>query len=96
MLPLLLFLQGEGRAIAQSKSIMLGEELPPLRVQLQDSNGNVVPVTADTWAEKPVQLQVLQGSLAAGGTVLQELQVEADVVRLPQPPKPALQGYPEA
>lgn len=78
-------LQGVGRAIAVSKSIMLGEALPPLRLQLQDSYGNVVPATADTWADKQVQLQMLQGSLAAGGSVIQELLVEAKVVSRSDP-----------
>lgn len=61
---------------------MLGEALPPLRLQLQDSHGNMVPVTGDTWAGKAVQLQVLQSSLAASGAVLQELQVDAHMVSL--------------
>jgi hypothetical protein len=59
---------------------MLGEELPPLRLLLQDSHGNAVPADAAAWAERQVQLQVLQGSVAGGGAVLQELNVVADTV----------------
>lgn len=73
-------MQGEGRAVALSKSIMLGEALPPLKLLLQDSHGNAVPADAASWAERQVQLQVLQGSVAGGGAVLQELNVVADTV----------------
>jgi hypothetical protein len=59
---------------------MLGEALPPLRLLLQDSHGNAVPADAAAWAERQVQLQVLQGSVAGGGAVLQELNVVADTV----------------
>jgi hypothetical protein len=59
---------------------MLGEALPPLRLLLQDSHGNAVPADAASWAERQVQLQVLQGSVAGGGAVLQELNVVADTV----------------
>jgi hypothetical protein len=59
---------------------MLGEALPPLRLLLHDSHGNAVPADAASWAERQVQLQVLQGSVAGGGAVLQELNVVADTV----------------
>jgi hypothetical protein len=59
---------------------MLGEALPPLRLLLQDSHGNAVPANAASWSERQVQLQVLQGSVAGGGAVLQELNVVADTV----------------
>jgi hypothetical protein len=71
--------QGEGRAIAQSSSVMLGEALPSLRLVFQDSHGNVVPVSAE--AQPAVVLQVLEAGPGGGGPVMQELQATADLVR---------------
>jgi hypothetical protein len=71
-------MQGEGRAIALSKAVLLGEALPPLNLVFQDSHGNVVPMGD---AQQPsVTLQVLEAGPGGGGAVLQELQVEADMV----------------
>lgn len=61
---------------------MLGEALPPVRLQLQDSHGNTVQDVAELLAERPVQLQVLTSSLVTGGAVIQDLQVEAQMVSL--------------
>lgn len=70
--------QGEGRAIALSKSVLLGESLPPLRLVFQDSHGNVVPVGPE--GQPTVTLQVLEAGPGNGGAVLQELQAEAELV----------------
>lgn len=70
--------QGEGRAIALSKSLQLGEALPPLRFVFQDSHGNVVPVSGE-WQQPAVTLQVLEAGPGNGGAVLRELQAEADM-----------------
>jgi len=74
----LYFLQGEGRAIAMSKAVLLGEALPPLRLVFQDSHGNTVPVSSD--ATPAATLQVLEAGPGGGGVVLQELQALADAV----------------
>jgi hypothetical protein len=70
--------QGEGRAIALSKSVLLGEALPPLRLVFQDSHGNVVPVSGE-GQQPAVTLQVLEAGPGNGGAVLQELQAEAEL-----------------
>eukprot|EP00775_Hariotina_reticulata_P002831 gene2831-3124_t len=73
-------IRGEGRAIALSKSIMLGETLPQLRVQLQDSYGNTVAPVAEDGTQLQLSLQVLhEGGLAAGAAVVDELQALAEV-----------------
>jgi hypothetical protein len=72
------WLQGEGRAMALSKSVLLGEALPPLRLVLQDSHGNVVPV--GEGMQPAATLQVLEAGPGKGGAVLQELQAAADLV----------------
>lgn len=41
--PPLLRAQGEGRAVAASKALMLGEPLPTLQLRLYDALGNQVP-----------------------------------------------------
>lgn len=79
-------LQGEGRAIALSKSVLLGEALPPMRLVFQDSHGNTVPVGAgggssEAQQQPAVTLQVLEAGPGGGGAVLQELQAAADMVR---------------
>jgi hypothetical protein len=72
--------QGEGRAVAASKALLLGEALPPLRLVLQDSHGNALPGAA--WAEQSgrPQLRMLAAAPGGAGAVLQELQVDADMV----------------
>lgn len=72
------WLQGEGRAIALSKAVLLGEALPPLHLVFQDSHGNVVPMGDSV--QPSVSLQVLEAGPGGGGGVLQELQAEADMV----------------
>lgn len=70
--------QGEGRAIALSKSVLLGEALPPLRLVFQDSHGNVVPVSGE-GQQPAVTLQVLEAGPGNGGAVLRDLQAAADL-----------------
>lgn len=76
--PCCLLMQGEGRAIALSKAVLLGEALPPLNLVFQDSHGNVVPM--GDALQPSVTLQVLEAGPGGGGAVLQELQAEADMV----------------
>lgn len=115
-------LQGEGRGLAQSKAMVLGEALPPLRLALHDAYGNLltssssssggggspastavaahdaagagVPVeetVVPSSQEQPLpqqqsqrlpqlQFEVLTSSLEAGGTVVEDVRVLADVV----------------
>ncbi|KAF8056436.1 SMCHD1 [Scenedesmus sp. PABB004] len=101
--PVAFDIRGEGRAIALSKAVMLGEALPPLRLALVDAHGNMVPGGGGAWTERPVQLQVLAGGAPGGGAVLQELSVSADMeeaqdellltrLRIMGPPAPAAGG----
>lgn len=77
--------QGEGRAAAASRTPHLGETLPPINLAFYDQLGNQVP--ASSAANEPtcelgpsaVRLEVLTSSMDAGGTVLQEVTVSADV-----------------
>lgn len=71
--------QGEGRAIAMSKAVLLGEALPPLQLLFQDSHGNVV--TPGSEGLPPISLQVLEAGPGGGGAVLQELEAGGDMVR---------------
>lgn len=71
-------IQGEGRAIAMSKAVLLGEALPPLQLVLQDSHGNAVPPGPN--GAPAITLQVLEAGPGGGGAVLQELEAAADVV----------------
>lgn len=64
--------------MALSKSLLLGEALPPLRLVFQDSHGNVVPVGDEV--QPSVTLQVLEAGPGNDGAVLQELQAEAELV----------------
>jgi hypothetical protein len=64
--------------MALSKSLLLGEALPSLRLVFQDSHGNVVPVGDEV--QPSVTLQVLEAGPGNGGAVLQELQAEAELV----------------
>ncbi|KAI8466921.1 MAG: hypothetical protein J3K34DRAFT_524164 [Monoraphidium minutum] len=69
-------LQGDGRAAAQARPLLLGEALLPLRVAFRDAVGNAadrLPAPTD------VKLEVLNGPLLAGGAVVPDLQAVADI-----------------
>ena len=67
-------LQGEGRAALASRGLMLGEQAPPLTVQLKDAGGNEVP------AARPLEDLRLTMQTPEGAGDL-DLRVRADQVR---------------
>jgi hypothetical protein len=69
-------LQGEGRAAAQSRALLLGEALPPLRLEFRDSAGNPA---GRLPAAAAVALEVLSNPVHTGGAAVQDLRVEGSI-----------------
>jgi hypothetical protein len=63
--------------MAQARSFVLGECLPPLTLTFTDASNNICQQTAD---ESAIGMELLTCSLAAGGTVLPDLQLAGEVV----------------
>ncbi|KAL3158051.1 hypothetical protein ABBQ32_011660 [Trebouxia sp. C0010 RCD-2024] len=82
-LPISLELQGEGRAAAASKDLMLGEHLPPLTLLCKDALGNNVPMSQVppglTLALKPAPPRDAVAELAWEASDL-DVDVSADLV----------------
>lgn len=68
--------QGEGRAAAQARPLLLGEALPPLRLSFRDGAGNAAD---GPQAAAGVALEALSGPVHSGGAVVPDLRVTADV-----------------
>lgn len=75
--------QGEGRAAAASRTLLLGETLPPLRLAFFDSLGNAVPAggpdAPPALQPAAVRLEALLAPPATGGAPIPDLIVSADV-----------------
>jgi len=69
-------LQGEGRAAAQARAVLLGEALPPLRLAFRDSVGNAA---GRPPAPGAVTFEVLSGPVHAGGAVVADVRAEATI-----------------
>ena len=73
-------MQGEGRLVAATKQLMLGEALPPLLLILTDSHGNRVEQLSEGLSN--VEVAVLSAEAPSPGrTYHQDIQVVSGLVR---------------